>query len=255
MPTPPWNWIERGSAFALSWAGREWRLCPDADRPGFYLGDVGPVLGLEGLAARGRFDPDALRGASLVACERRFDRIEATYAPVGWGEMTLRAAWWPGGEQAVDAQIELSARSVGELKAVEVLTTSRIAAGTTPSGARRVWPRDARSAVLSYDGREPDLTRLTTEPPRLPGESPLWLGRTADCPGWRFLALAHPDDVSRRITDGLDVVRDALFGYDLERGVVLRGRLRGVWLPEAATEHAAAEEFRRFLDRPLPLTT
>ena len=81
--------------FALDWGGRTWTLKVDDTRPGLSVrGEpIGPLLALEGLATTGRRGADALSGGALVDFERRGDRIEATYAPPGWGEMSVRAAW------------------------------------------------------------------------------------------------------------------------------------------------------------------
>jgi hypothetical protein len=68
--------------------------------------------------------------------------------------------------------------------------------------------------------------------------------------------MIHPHDASRRLverdgeTSAITSARYALFGLDLEKGVVLRGRLRGVWLQEG---DAADDHVRRFLEEPPPL--
>jgi hypothetical protein len=70
--------------------------------------------------------------------------------------------------------------------------------------------------------------------------------------------MARPEDASRRIHEGrlpFTTTRYGLFGYDLERGVVLRGRLRGFWLPKAEAFSLAEARFRAFMDEPPPLRT
>jgi hypothetical protein len=71
--------------------------------------------------------------------------------------------------------------------------------------------------------------------------------------------MAHPDDVARWICEGdrtasfTPTFRYGLFGHDLEKGVVLRGRLRGAWI---TTRDLKAESIRRmdeFLHEPPPL--
>jgi hypothetical protein len=215
-------------------------------------------LGLDGVAELGRWDPAALSGATLVGVECRHGRVEATYAPPGWGVMTVRAAWAPSGDEdeGVDLEIQLGARSVDELHAVEVRLVSTLQAALAPPGLGLVEPRDARSAGLTYDGREPDLSGLTTRPPRAP--RPVWLASPPGEPtALRYLEMVHPDDLSRRILTGdlPRTLRTALFGYDLERGVILRGRLRGLWLPGEADDAEVARRFDQFLHEPLPLAT
>jgi hypothetical protein len=252
--TRPWE--GDGPEYAVEWGGLEWRLRLDDPRPGLRSGDLGPLLGLEGLAAAGRWEPGALSSSSLVGFERRHGRVEATYAPPGWGELTVRAAWGPTGDDALDLEVEVSTRSVGELKAVEVKLLSQL--GPLPEGGslRSVEPRDPRSAALSYDGRESDLASLTTGPPgdaRHP-----WLAPRSGRDGWTYVEMVHPDDASRRVHEGklpFVATRYGLFGYDLERGVVLRGRLRGVWLPKAVAFTEAERRYDAFLHEPPPLTT
>lgn len=268
------SWIGDGPAFELEWGGWSWTLRADGPRPGLRpRGErFGPVLALEGLAEVGRWVPGALGGATLVTCQRHRDRVEATYAPADWGELTVRAAWCPRDQAGVDLEIQVSARSVDLLKTVEVLVSSdvRAASDAPPSGPGPCWvePRDPRAAALSYDGREPDLASLVTMPPRDHPQPTLvgpnfgpWL-----CPDLPALAgkvyaeLVHPDDCSRRLHapgGGPPLaLRTALFGYDLERGVVLRGRLRALWLDASTDFRAAAfSAYDAFLREPPPLST
>jgi hypothetical protein len=66
-----------------------------------------------------------------------------------------------------------------------------------------------------------------------------------------YLELVHPDDRSPNESPPRPGwLRHSLFGHDLEKGVVLRGRLRGIWLADT-TE--AASRLDRFLREPLPL--
>jgi hypothetical protein len=252
--------VGEGPAFTIERGGRTWVLRPDADRPGL-AGDPGSMLALAGLAARGRSDPRALHGATLVQCQRHFERIEATYRPPDWGELTVRAAWFPGGEDCLDLEVEVSARSVGLLRAVEVLTAFELGPAATARPGRVVRPRDRHCAGLSYDGREEALDELTTAPIPTPG-TPLtsWLTRerVAD-PAQAMVLMGRPEDVSRVIQhrDGPGAL--ALFGHDLERGVVLRGRVRAIWAPPllAPSELAefAEQRFGSYCQEPPPLTT
>ena len=243
------GWRGDGPTYRVTWGDREWTLRVDGPSPALAddTGALGPRLGLAGVAEVGRTAPAALDGKTLVEHACRRGRIEATYAPPGWGELVVRACWAPTPEGGMDLEIQLSARSVGRLHAVEVLVHSGpIAPG--PRASRFVEPRDARAAGLSYDGRETDLHRLTTLPPRDLGPLLSRAEGTRDI----YAEFAHPRDVSRRTLWGggsARAARYALFGHDLERGVVLRGRVRGHWLAEAQ-----AAEFRalhaRFLAEP-----
>src|SRR5262245_53276831 len=89
------RWTGTGPEFGLEWGGRVWTLKLDDDRPGLRREGRGPVLALEGVAVKGRRAPGALCGATLVGFEKRFERVEATYAPPDWGELSVRATWSP----------------------------------------------------------------------------------------------------------------------------------------------------------------
>ncbi|HEV3120339.1 MAG TPA: hypothetical protein VGY53_00480, partial [Isosphaeraceae bacterium] len=214
------QWEGTGPEFHLSWGADHWLLRVDGPRPGLYHPDhqIGPMLALEGLAQAGCWATWALSGATLVGCECRFDRVEATYAPLGWGAVFVRAAWSPAGEHGVDLQVQANALTVGQLRGFEVQVTSHWpiadtgAEGHAPP-TRWVEPREARCAALSYDGREPDLKRLTTLPPRrdaflcprlvsadhddLPAED-----QNARPANPLYAEMVHPDDISRRIREG-----------------------------------------------------
>lgn len=252
----PRNWEGTAPGFTIPWGGLDWTLRLDGPQPGLYHGSTGPILGLAGLAARGRREPVACSGSALSSCERLFDRVVATYCPPNWGGMTVRAAWRPVGESAMDLELQVNVLSVGELDDVEVFSATRVdPAGPYPAHPPTVVPRDAHCATFSYDGREPDLATLTTLPARGREPAPPLVFRLSDAPGLCYVEFGHPDDESRLITRGPSVAERGFFGYDLEKGVVLRGRLRGLWLPEAELAAALPREQHAFLAEPLPLTT
>lgn len=257
------SWLGSGPEFELTWGGRPWVLKVDDTRPGLWVRDdlAGPVLALEGLATPGRWERDVLSVAALASVERHFDRVEATYTPAGWGDLTVRAAWSPHGEDGVDLEVQVSARSVDELRTLEVKLAS-VLPEPASSSRKRLWvePRDARAAALSYDGREPDLGALTTLPPT--GEWNPLAPRVLTGPwaeGWSYIEMVHPHDVARRITESGkptspgNTTRYGVFGHDLERGVVLRARLRGVWTRSATARDDALVLFDQFQAEPPPL--
>ena len=75
--------------------------------------------------------------------------------------------------------------------------------------------------------------------------------------------MAHPDDVARRIsTDPAAAssatvpgrfVRYGFFGLSIEKGVILRARLRGCWIHSSEPEDAARALYEEFLKQPPPL--
>ncbi|MFI5455137.1 MAG: hypothetical protein ACHRXM_06760 [Isosphaerales bacterium] len=230
------------------------------------------LLSLHGVAQAGRFESGAFSGATLLGFERHRAGVQATFAPAGWGGLVVRAGWSPDAlREAVDLEIQVSATSVGELSALEVAVVSRLGeiGGNEPTVfAGRVEPRDGRSAALSYDGRESALAlrALTTLPlpesPRL-DLRPLVVAPPGAEAGVFYVEMAHPNDVARRIsgehvrhgstTAIAQSTRYGLFGHDLEKGVVLRARLRGCWIRSRTPEDDALALYREFLREPLPL--
>jgi hypothetical protein len=216
---------------------------------------MGPILALEGLCETGRRCDCAFSAKTILESELRHGRVIARYAPLGWGALHVTAAWAPVDGDAIELAIEIQARTVGKLHGLEVNILSTLAPPPPEGSLRLVEPRDARAAMHTYDGRERTLKSLTTGPPGDP-LSP-WLARHPGHSRSTYVELAHPDDVSRRIHEGklpFSTTRYALFGHDLEKGVVLRARLRAQWLPrDHAIEHAE-RLWAKFLAEPLPLT-
>ena len=72
---------------------------------------------------------------------------------------------------------------------------------------------------------------------------------------WEYWQAVHPDDVAtlsaERIADGVRI-RERLFDRFLEKGVILRSRLRGALVPSGQSVDAIFDEFAA---APLPLTT
>jgi len=268
------TWQGSGSRYTLSWGNQTWTLELEADRPGMRIDDRPEdcVLALDGVAAVGRCDPDALGGKSLVRVERLAQRVEATYAAPRWGGLEVRASWSPTcRHDGIDLEVQISASSVGELAGLETFVVSRIAApGNSTGEPVPIWvqPRDSRSAGFSYDGREPaaDLRRLTTLPVHgsiTPGLAQLAAPRPGREPAQRYLEMVHPQDVARRIlrrqgqpdpavAGELDI-RYGLFGHDIEKGVVIRARLRGLWISRQDIADMPPVALRDFVATPPPL--
>jgi hypothetical protein len=269
------EWQGRGPEFTLKWGGREWTLNLGSADPGLRpIGGVSPtkLLCLDGLAQAGRFDPNAFNSTTLVGFERHRDRVQAVFAPIGWGGLLVRAAWSPTPErEGVDLEIQIGATSVGELQGLEVGVVGDCRGPIdAPESALANWvePRDAASAALSYDGRESShkLRAFSTLP--LPAASPStpapWIrGPLEHDPDLFYIEMVQPNDAARRIMVGpigarassrsALSVRYALFGHDVEKGVILRARLRGLWIRSKSPEHEAEKLLAEFLREPVPL--
>lgn len=262
------GWRRAGDAYEIDWCGSSWSLGTGDHRPGLApKGRGGRHLALAGLAATGRRDEHAFAPESLVGLEVIHGRLMATFEPRGWHGLTVRAAWGPCRDgRGIDLEVQASATSVGELRRLEVLVETATAADGWPESALcSVFPRDREAAASTYDGRESPaaLARLHTDRVAPPGEArefpSLWFRDEPPAAGSR-LCMARSEDVARWSfakveAEGGGAVRFALFGFDLEKGVVLRGRLREVWSEANEPTDEVAEERRLFLTEPLPLRT
>ncbi len=228
-------------------------------------------MALEHVAAVGRCDVEAFAGRSLVSWARQGSRLEATFAPPAWPGLNVRAAWQPTGEVGFDLEVQVWMTSPGMLRRVEIAVGSvwsPSADGATISRVHRVEPRDVHAAALSYDGRESRdlLQSLITMP--VPAESPHPLGptlgpMTGNPDGPHYAEMVQPNDCARRIIGEPEGdasgplrscwVRYCLFGHDLEKGVVLRGRIRGCWIDSPLPDEDALHRYARFLSEPPPL--
>lgn len=266
------KWQANQSGFMLSRGGRDWTLQLDGEAPGLHAADNSEdlVLCLDGIAAAGQIDPGAFSGKSLIGVEHDSQQVEATFAPAGWNGLDARARWsLARRHEGLDLEVQALARSVGELKAVELFVATRLSGpGGDTNYPQPVWvqPRDPRSAALSYDGREQAsvLARLTTlpVPVSLEAEFGQVVAYGPGVPGGRYIELAHRHDVARRIVQGEELspvsgdrltIRYGLFGLDLEKGVVVRGRLRGIWVSRSDRDFLPQAAFHEFLADPLPL--
>jgi hypothetical protein len=72
-----------------------------------------------------------------------------------------------------------------------------------------------------------------------------------------YAEFCHPHDgiaLTTKTDAGITSARFRLFGHDLEKGVILRGRLRGILVPRAVDVAAAQAAYARFLTETPNLT-
>ncbi len=269
------EWQGDGPNFLIEAAGRRWSLDLRQPQPGLRWSDghdSARLLALHHIAAPGRRDERAFEGSSLVSLEHHRGRVQATFVPRAWHGLTVRATWEPTPhEDGFDLEVQASVTSPGVLRRVEVVIASSWSGATgdrPPAVAYRVEPRDVHAAALSYDGREPPgvLHSLTTLP--IPSDFPdtpsPHIHREPRPPRNRwYIEMVQPNDCARRIVGegsaGADTVagglsiRHGLFGHDLEKGVVLRGRIRGIWIDSPSPEPEARRRLEAFVSEPPPL--
>jgi hypothetical protein len=260
----------------MTWGGQRWSLTANQPNPGLSCptddGCSARLLALDRLSEAGRSQPGVFGPASLLGFELHRSWLRVTFAPAGWGGAVVRAGWAPGPKpDTIDLEVQVTASSVGQLQNLEVgvASTWPVAGDEVATGwTYRAEPRDVRSAALSYDGREADpLLRALTTGPAAADSDRRFVPRTfapslaANSPC--YVEMVQPDDAARRITGEASgaratqrqslFTRYSLFGHDLEKGVVLRARLRGQWLPDRPTDSDLAKSYREFLAEALPL--
>lgn len=266
-------WRGDGPVLTSELAGRTWRLALDAPHPGLSWADAGyqaRILTLDHIATTGRRDPSVFAGVSLASWTRHGTRLEVTFAPPAWPGLNVRAAWSPTADKTgFDLEVQVWITSTAVLRRLEIAVSSlwwRETDSPPDPGSYLVEPRDARAAALSYDGRKPAewLQSLTTLP--VPSTSPHVLAPrqwpiASPSPGSIYVEMIPPDDCARRIIGepkdsgdhGTSWTGYALFGHDLEKGVVLRGRVRGCWIASTQPEEETARRYESFLKEPPPL--
>jgi hypothetical protein len=167
--------------------------------------------------------------------------------------------------------VQVAATSVGELKSFEVEVKSEWIESPDEqpnSMARWIEARDACAADLTYDGRESAGALPVSTSFALPGASRPWLLPSVFAPPGAepdrfYVEMVQPNDATRRIVrksidrgSGARLAlsnRYGLFGHDLEKGVVLRARLRGLWIVSRTPADDSLSLYQEFLREPAPL--
>jgi hypothetical protein len=226
-----------------------------------------PDQGLHGIVFRGQ----VLEGQRIAAVELakgrgyeppladayvRGDDLVATYAPSEKCPLRVQAYWRalpldqvPSGATGLD--LEVSVQTPEWLVAAELAAVTQFQAGKTLRLTHQDGPR-WQEAIPTARGS------LALLPADGPGCLLFCRGRG----GPAYLEMIHPadfhhDELSLTADASPDQVRLAhqLFGQGLEKGVILRARVRGMWLAEDLSEASADAAYREFVAARLPLTT
>lgn len=235
-----------GADFTIQAGGRRWRLNLDDPQPGLAWSE-GPslarLLSLLHVSSGGRRDDRAFDRTTLLGIEHHRERIEATYAPPAWPGLSIRAAWAPSpAGDGFDLEVQISTTSSGVLPRLEIGIGSRWLDAVGDSPPR--WEPRGETRQASVDHAFPPHFC------REPGSS---LGRY-------YLEMVQPNDCARRVI-GEIAAQDAavagafyilydLFGHDLEKGVVLRGRIRSLWIASTAPGPEVRRQYESFLSEP-----
>lgn len=222
----------------------------------------GPLMAVQSVQLAGR---RAIRFGSTSV--RPAHRVRTRVVDVQWDTsrrcpVRLQVYWSATSDRQLD--LEVLATTLDPFERCEVLTLSRVPhaavfvlAGADrddprwvevmvgQSGTRLVLPRDREAAKLSLDGRAPCFGDMLLAGPYA---CPLVLYRPIGH-DWSYVEMSSPDDCARIIacrTRNRAEVNFGLFGLDLEKGVILRGRVRGVFIARNQDTDRARDLYAEF---------
>ncbi len=154
--------------------------------------------------------------------------VAVTYRLMVGGDVALKAVWSTiEGADGVDLEVSAHTRTVGLVQTLEVILGSR-------------WPRSCRAEIVATPARENQGVLMA---PSTPGAITLMAG--TPFPGQTYVEMVQPFGLlDREIADEGTSYR--LFGHDLERGVLVRARIRGVWTPSEGARESAIALWGRF---------
>ncbi len=250
------RWQGDGPDFTIECAGHRWTLRVQSPDPGLGCQEgrsVGHFLTLQGLTTsdhHGEHDWPFAEMSSLLECEKVRHRVQATYVLRDWPELHIRASWAPTVDNhGFDLEIQVSNLSRGVQQSLELTV------GSFWIEQADRWPLSSTSEAPVSRGLEPKSSR--TYPPRhcpdplgVPGRYYAEMVRPGDCVRRQFDAPVGSSSAPRGTS-----IRHVFFGCDLEKGVVLRGRIRGCWIdsPVGPPDDEVRRLYEAFLSEPPPL--
>jgi hypothetical protein len=244
------NWILHQSHATLDHCGvhGEVDLAKPAGGLGRLIVDNVPVENASILGIN--LDPHS--DAPVDAYVRCGDLV-ATYPETPNRPARVQIYWRAGGDQGtsqaafVDLQISVQTNELGVPTPIE--TVSRLPGW-------QVWrltkPRDGEFALLDIGGDQELLG---------PDDGPGCLLFRSGDRRWSYVEMVHPADfhatelTAATRADAAWQLRHRLFPDALEKGVILRGRIRAAWLPPGDDQALASALYRALVDMPPPLTT
>ena len=191
-----------------------------------------------------------LRGDDVIAT---YEESESTGAriEVYWRALPAKSA---AGQVSVGIELQISAQTSRLDSNPQMMVQSRWPAGTIARLAAMPTESNSHAPELESLGAPADAP-CHCDASQGPGCFTIELPN-----GYRYVEMIHPGDfraaelATADEDDGSLVLRHRLFPTQLEKGVILRARLRSVWLsPGDANQVAAA--YQTFVDSEPPLTT
>ena len=217
-----------------------------------WLIDGTRLLGFHTLAVA--WPRPALVDRSYEDCYARDGDLVVTYSEQGEPPLRTQVYW---------AQFQRC--QTARLRRWNCCWPCRRVSGKAPQTSRPRASLLASQAFQLIDLENGRFESLIPWPERTPESqserAPCFLFRL---PGGQYSYAEMSEPGPREITDwdgwlaGVDLrfrLEHRLFGDQLEKGVILKGRIGGVLLPRAGDFAAAARYYQAFLNAPLPLTT
>lgn len=178
--------------------------------------NVGPLLGIEVVDAADLQPQPFVTPAEEATWE---NVLLAQFKPTASRPVECHARWRVANENVLD--LEVSALTPGLWQGLAVTTASHL-----PPGEYEIVATD---------------------------DQPLVIWRAKDLPLF-YAEMCHPHDGSFFEVSVSGAIRFRLFEHDLEKGVILRGRLRGQWFPAGAGHEAVLAAYRAFVKEPANLS-
>jgi hypothetical protein len=190
---------------------------------------------------------------NVADCYQRAGDLVAVYDQTPQRPMRVQIYWRA-------TELELSARRVPAIDLQVSVQTSLLDSRPELTTASTLASHEVCRLVDSAAGAFAPLSPPEIGPATLtPQEGPgclLFRNSNSDV---SYAEMIAPCDFGRdELADcghGKLRLRRRLFAGSLEKGVILRARVRGVFLPRAQDERDVAEAYRALLDSPPPLTT
>ena len=124
-----------------------------------------------------------------------------------------------------------------------------IASIPRPGSEWLVGPRDREAAMFALDGRPPGSGEMAFAGPYA---YPIVLYRPTG-QNWSYVEMSRTEDCARILasrTRSHAKVSFGLFGLDTEKGVILRGRVRAVFIPRDQDTERARKLYEQFETEP-----
>jgi hypothetical protein len=196
--------------------------------------------------------PPGAADSSAVDCFVRGTDLVATYAETAARQFRAQV-YWRNSEQATDDEVAATVELILSVQTSLLDSDPTISVGSLLAVSEAHRLSDADSADFKPCGAE--AQEIAFEPATGPG---CFLFRQQSSPS--YVEMVHPADFRQATLTfhgspvGKFALAHRLFHRRLEKGVILRSRLRGVFVPHDRDMELAAAEYRRFAASEPPLT-